>query len=108
MPTIFHITSQEAWQQAMREGVYRTASLAAEGFIHCSEHEQVAETANRIFQGQKGLVLLEIEPEKLHAPLRYEASFEGQRFPHIYGPLNINAVISTHPLFPNSEGVFSF
>lgn len=107
MHTIFHITNQIDWEQAQNDGSYRADSLASEGFIHCSERYQVAETLNRIFHGQTGLIVLEIDPANLRSPLLYEESYQGQRFPHIYGPLNLDAVIQVHPLSPDLQGSFS-
>jgi uncharacterized protein (DUF952 family) len=96
--TIYHITEREVWVAAQAAGEYRTDSLEAQGFIHASTSAQVVDTADRFYRGQDGLVLLCIVPARLTAPLRYEAaSHEGHAkdaglFPHIYGPLNLDAV----------------
>jgi uncharacterized protein (DUF952 family) len=76
---------------AGQRGLYEADTLATEGFIHCSEPHQVVDTANVLFRGRPDLVLLVIDPTRLDAPLRYEASKRGT-FPHIYGPLNVSAV----------------
>jgi uncharacterized protein (DUF952 family) len=95
---IFHIAHQADWQAAQVAGSYRVASLEQEGFIHCSTTEQVAGVADRFYRGQTDLVLLHIDPQRLQAPLRYEAPAEApagnERFPHIYGPLNLDAVVA--------------
>jgi uncharacterized protein (DUF952 family) len=62
-------------------------------------------TANRFFRGQPDLVLLMIDPAKLHADLRYEAA-DGDLFPHIYGPLNGDAVPDVLPFPPQADGTF--
>jgi len=96
--TIYHITERESWEAARAAGEYAAESLAGEGFIHASTREQVVETANLFFAGQDGLVLLCIEASKLTAPLKHEAASSGAHrgdaglFPHIYGPLNLDAV----------------
>jgi uncharacterized protein (DUF952 family) len=64
-----------------------------EGFIHCSTAAQVESSGRRHFAGQAGLVVLEIDPEKLRWELRWEDS-HGEAFPHLYGPLDLDAVIS--------------
>jgi uncharacterized protein (DUF952 family) len=80
-------------------------SLADEGFIHCSTHAQVVATANRIFRGSGDLLLLELDPSKLTATLRWERATDvGDEFPHIYGPLNLDAVVGTRPLPEGPDG----
>ena len=90
---IFHITTRDAWDEAARSGSYRADTLATEGFIHCSEAHQVAEVANVRFSGRDDLVLLWIDPERVRAEIKYEDASDGSgTFPHIYGPLDIDAV----------------
>ncbi len=108
MPVIYHITSQDAWEEAQREGEYQAESIMSEGFIHCSERSQVAGSANRYFKGQKNLIVLQIDPGYLKSRLLYEESTGGQKFPHIYGPLNLDAVRGIQPLISNQDGSFSF
>ena len=88
---IVHICRRADWEAAKQQGEYRDASLEAEGFIHCSLPEQVLATANRFFRGVPEIMLLWIDPSKLQTELRWEPS-DGQVFPHIYGPLNLNAI----------------
>ncbi len=107
MTTLFHITTNEAWQQARNEGVYRADSLETEGFIHCSTIDQVIQTANRFYAGQTDLVLLVIDANKLDAEVIYEESEPGQHFPHLCGPLNLDAVTQSLPFQPDPGGFFS-
>ena len=104
---IYHITSAAAWQQAQAVGAYRGDTLATEGFIHTSTGAQVARTANRFYRDRTGLVLLAIDPALLSAELRYEPASDGELFPHIYGPLNIDAVTSVRDFPPQPDGSFS-
>lgn len=105
---IYHITSRDGWQQAQAAGAYRGDTLATEGFIHTSTGAQVARTANRFYHGRAGLVLLAIDPARLSAELRYEAASDGELFPHIYGPLNLDAVTAVGDFLPAPDGTFSF
>lgn len=90
---IFHIATRDGWDDAARAGAYRADTLETEGFIHCSEADQVAEVANVRFRGREDLVLLWIDPARVHAQIRYEdASDRSGTFPHIYGALNVDAV----------------
>jgi uncharacterized protein (DUF952 family) len=104
---ILHITTQDAWAQAQASGSYQSASLATEGFIHCSTPRQMAATANKHYAHRRGLVLLYIDESRLTADLRYEDLNAGDRFPHIYGPINLAAVIKVVPYEPGADGVFA-
>ena len=93
MATIYHITSKEEWRRSIPLGEHTTESLWAEGFIHCSRKEQVVGVANARFAGRDGLALLRIETEDVGAAVVYEeAPGTGQAYPHVYGPLNHDAV----------------
>ena len=90
---IFHITTWDAWDEGARAGSFRADTLETEGFIHCSSADQVAEVANVRFRGRDDLVLLWIEPERVRAEIKYEDASDGSgTFPHIYGPLDTDAV----------------
>jgi len=91
---IFHITTREQWNHAALAGRYQADSLVTEGFIHCSTAAQLASSGRRHFAGQTGLVVLEIDPGRLRWQLRWEDSAQGGTFPHLYGPLDLDAVIS--------------
>lgn len=108
MRHILHITTEKDWQTAVAAGDYRAESLESEGFIHCSTVEQVLMPANQMFAGQTDLILLTIDPTKLTAKLVYEDCYEtGHQFPHIYGPLNLDAVTGFVAFPPNADGSFS-
>ena len=105
---ILHIARGEEWAAARAAGDYRADTLTSEGFIHCSTPTQVLGPANEMFRGQSGLLLLVIDPTRLAADLVYEDCYEtGQAFPHIYGPLNLDAVVRAVPFPPNGDGRFS-
>jgi len=109
--TIYHITSRAEWQRALEEGQYSAPSLNQEGFIHASTGEQVAGTANLFFQGQADLVLLVINTSLLRSEVRFDpVQTHGpeQFFPHIYGPINLDAVTEVLDFQPGSDGQFYF
>lgn len=102
---IHHITTRPEWDAALAEGAYRADTLASEGFIHASTREQVLGVANARFRGAPYLVLLVIDPERLSAELRWEESEPGQPpFPHIYGPLDVDAVVNVVSFPERPEG----
>lgn len=108
---IYHILSRAAWQQVQAAGQYSADSLSSEGFIHASTREQVADTANRYYHGQTGLALLVIETDRVQPEVRFDpVQLHGQQttFPHIYGPLNINAVVEVLDFPPDAQGSFQF
>ena len=104
---IYHITPENNWHTAQQEGAYRADSLASEGFIHCSTARQVQRTANRFYRGKPGLLLLCINDQLVRSKIRYE-NLEGgsDLFPHIYGPLNLDAVAQALPFQPQADGTF--
>lgn len=99
MPTIYHITTQAEWETATRSGFYETPSLKEEGFIHCSQAEQIPGVLERYFKGKTNLVKLSIDTDKLTSRFIYEWSpSTADTFPHIYGPINTDAVIGVEQL----------
>ena len=102
---LYHITPRADWLRAQRRGEYRAASLHSEGFIHCSGKSQVVQVANRFYRDRRNLLLLVIDPARVNAVIRHER-VEGRRFPHIYGPLNLGAVVQVLPFPPSADGMF--
>jgi uncharacterized protein (DUF952 family) len=99
MPIIYHVTTAAEWKAAQEKGRYESASLANEGFIHCSQDEQVKGVLERYFSGKKDLVKLVIDTGKLSSPFIYEWSpSTADTFPHIYGPINLEAVKEVVPI----------
>ncbi|MBB1156698.1 MULTISPECIES: DUF952 domain-containing protein [Amycolatopsis] len=107
---ILHICTRAEWAEVPAGGEYRASSLDDAEFIHCSDPGTVALPANAVFRGQSGLVLLEIDPELVDAPVRWEDGDppdpRGIQFPHIYGPIPRNAVVAVHDFPPDTDGAF--
>ncbi|MDQ3392724.1 MAG: DUF952 domain-containing protein [Bacteroidota bacterium] len=93
-PSIYHIISTEEWEFQKNSGKpYSPPSLSSEGFIHCSQKEQLAHTVERFFKDKKGILILTINPLKVKAEIKFEPAKDAPGlFPHIYGPLNLDAV----------------
>jgi uncharacterized protein (DUF952 family) len=104
---ILHICPRKDWEAAQANGAYLTDSLEREGFIHCSQADQVADVANALFEGMEGLVLLHIAVNKLLAEVRWEGTGE-EVFPHIYGPINLDAVVNVEEFSPADDRVFKY
>jgi uncharacterized protein (DUF952 family) len=105
MSIIFHITRSQQWEQAKQVQSYRGDTLDSEGFIHCSTLPQVLKSANKFFVGQTGLLLLSIDSDKVQAEVKYEYA-AGENYPHIYGPLNVDAVLKVVEFEPGADGKF--
>lgn len=113
---IYHIVHASHWQPGQP---YRAESLAREGFIHFSRLDQVLQVANAFYAGQRGLLLLEVDASRLDSELRWEAPVHPSAapvqgslppeslFPHLYGPLNPEAVFAAHPFEPGAGGEFN-
>jgi uncharacterized protein (DUF952 family) len=89
---IYHIVLPEAWA-AFDSGIYRHASLADEGFIHCSFAEQLDGVIGRYYSRAESVVILEIDSERLMARVIKEPSTNSEIYPHIYGPINRDAIV---------------
>ena len=111
MGTIIAITRKDQWEKAIQKGNYTRSTihqaLEEVGFIHCTSPDQTMEIIPR-FADQKDVILLLIDTDKVIAPLKYESPKSGRAglFPHIYGPLNIDAVYETVEMKKDKENNF--
>jgi uncharacterized protein (DUF952 family) len=102
---IYKICSASAWREAARQGVYRgSVDDARDGFIHFSSASQLAETARKHFAGQTGLFLVEVDADALGEALRWERSRNEELFPHLYGELDLRAVIAVLDISMGFDG----
>lgn len=92
---IYHIILPEVWNSINSEPLYSPPSLYDEGFIHCSYDDQLDGVLGRYYADAEGVVILKIDTEKLGARLVAEPSTGGDIYPHIYGPINLAAVVDT-------------
>ena len=90
---IHHIVQPEIWSRH-RGPTYEAESLATEGFIHCSFDEQLDAVLKRYYSNANEVIILEIDPQKLTSKLVIEPSTGGENYPHIYGPINVDAIVS--------------
>jgi uncharacterized protein (DUF952 family) len=112
---IYHITSRAEWAAARQRGEYVAPSLTSEGFIHCSTAKQIPHVANAFYRGRTDLVVLALDETATRSEVRWEAPAgppaagisESDLFPHIYGPINLEAVTQVLDLQPDSAGTFS-
>jgi uncharacterized protein (DUF952 family) len=102
---IYKICPEALWREAQGEGVFRGAPIdLADGYIHFSTAEQVAETAAKHFAGQSNLLLLYVNTAGLGDRLKWEPSRGGAFFPHLYDDLSITSVTKIEPLRLGPDG----
>lgn len=89
--TIYHICTQNSWEVQLSNHYYVHASLASEGFIHCSTSKQVEGVLERYFENQADLWQISIATAQLKR-LVFEASTAGEDYPHVYGPIPKEAI----------------
>ena len=107
---VFHIALASDWEAALGSGTYRVPTLGRslddEGFIHCSWREQVAGVRDRFYAGLDGLLVLAVDVERLAAEVRFEevgppdgdTDSSSEQFPHVYGPIDVDAVVAVTPV----------
>lgn len=102
---LLHIVSSTDW--AAVDDQYVPDSLASEGFIHCSTRRSILGPANALYTGQSGLVVLDIEADRIEHPILFEDSYgAGIEYPHIYGPFPKDAVVGVVDFPTQADGRF--
>jgi uncharacterized protein (DUF952 family)/N-acetylglutamate synthase-like GNAT family acetyltransferase len=113
---ILHLINRTDWEAAQQSGVVQPASLASEGFVHCSTEHQMVAVANKYYTGATNMLLLRINTALLTPPMKWEppAHIDGTPpkpneplFPHIYGPINANAVSEVIDFPCSPDGTFA-
>jgi uncharacterized protein (DUF952 family) len=106
---IYKIVTRDQWLEAEKAGVFKGAPIdLADGYIHFSTAEQVADTAAKHFSGQGDLLLVAVEAAAFGNSLIYEPSRGGELFPHLYGELPLASVHSVETLSLDDDGNHQF
>jgi uncharacterized protein (DUF952 family) len=105
---IYHLVPIDDWEAQPSDRLYVPADFAREGFIHCTRgDEQIAVVANRYYQNdRRAWHVLVIAEQAVSSEIKYEPGADGLLYPHIYGPLNREAVINVLPMPRDPDGVF--
>jgi uncharacterized protein (DUF952 family) len=105
-PLTYHLVPEEVWRARSKSFAYLPEAYEADGFIHCTDGEtEVIAVGNRYYTGDpRDYVVLTISREKLASPVKYEDP--ARIFPHIYGPLNLDAVVDVRPVLRDEDGTF--
>jgi len=103
---IYKILPAAEWDAALRAGQFQGSAVDhKDGYIHFSTAAQAQRTAELHFAGQAGLMLLEVEADRLGGALKWEPSRGGDLFPHLYGPLDVALVEAARAIPPAADGV---
>ena len=106
---IYHVVTPTDWQDWRDKTYYEPKAFPSEGFIHCCEFQQLQHVTTSYFAGHDNLLVLCIMPERLTALIRYEdLTNSGIPFPHLYGPLNKDAIRRVVRLDRSPDGTFRF
>jgi uncharacterized protein (DUF952 family) len=90
---IYHIVLPNRWESLDPGAAYQAESLETEGFIHCSFAGQVDAVLERYYADADKVLILEIDPDRLRSPLVEEPSTNNEIYPHVYGPIDRDAII---------------
>jgi uncharacterized protein (DUF952 family) len=105
-PITFHLVPRDVWEARSSGNQYLPDAFDSDGFIHCTDGEdEVIAVGNRYYTGDpRAYVVLSIARDRLAAPVRYEDP--AHVFPHIYGPLNLDAVVAVRSVRRDDQGRF--
>lgn len=114
---ILHIVSAAEFRAQPETQPYLPSRFAADGFIHCTkEPEVLLYIANSFYKEVEGEVwILVIDPDQLTSPLKWEppsptppadSPLASVLFPHIYGPLNREAILEIRTASRAPDGSF--
>lgn len=99
---VLHLCPASDWAAARHAGEVRAASLESEGFVHCSTPAQLPGVVERFYGSVPDLLVLSVDSDATGAELRWEPPAHAhddpdERFPHLYGPLPVAAVVEVIP-----------
>ena len=105
---IYHLVPIDYWKSQPTDRPYMPADFAREGFIHCTQgDEQIAIVANRYYRNdRRAWHVLVIAEDALTSEVKYEPGADGVLYPHLYGPLNREAVLEVLLMPRDPEGKF--
>lgn len=105
---LYHAASVVDWAKRSSTD-YRPSSFEDEGFIHLSTAAQLLTPLHSYYPGRKDLLLLTIDEKQISAPVIWEDLYEGdQEFPHVYGELNLSAVLAIDAIPCDENGRFDW
>jgi uncharacterized protein (DUF952 family) len=118
MTCILHLMTEDEWRKLPLRGTWSPPSLAAEGFVHCTgDDDLMLAVANNFYRHETApLVVLTLDTDRLRSEVRWEAPVhpdgtaareDEPRFPHVYGPIDVAAVVGVRHLVRDTDGRFT-
>ena len=104
-PFIYLLMSPADYDQAVATGQWAPADLPSVGFIHASPSNQLTRVANKYYTANDEVRIVLLRHEKIRAEVRWEPA-TGGLYPHIYGPLNMDAAERVVPVRKGADGKF--
>lgn len=104
MSLIYILCSESTYASAQQAGVYTVDSLANEGFIHASPAHQLTRVANKYYAHLPELLVLVVNEQAVQSEVKWEALSTPEPYPHIYGPLNLEAIMRTEHVSRMPDG----
>jgi uncharacterized protein (DUF952 family) len=101
---IYILSTPEVYAQAQASGSYRSESLELEGFIHASPAHQLTRVANKYYAQHPELLVLTLDPARISVELKWVAISTGDSYPHLYGALNLDAIIAVETVARMPDG----
>ena len=102
---IYLLSSQAEYQQSLNQGSLTRDSLSDEGFIHATPRSQLTRLANKYYKDKVQPLILVVDKTLILPEVKWEPA-TGGLYPHIYGPLNMNAVTAIEEISLNEDGSF--
>lgn len=102
----YHATPKPYWDALDPSEPYVPPDFEAEGFIHCTDGDDVlAEVLTEHYRDNPyQWLVLHIDKDRVTSPVRYDDA--ARRFPHLYGPLNRDAIVAVEPIDRAEDGAF--
>ncbi|HZK28950.1 MAG TPA: DUF952 domain-containing protein [Clostridia bacterium] len=103
---ILHCMKKATWESVKDRKYCGEKNLEMDGFIHCSPVEYFWRVAPNFRNIEEDLVLLCLDVDRLESPIKWEEGEPGGKryYPHIYGLINLDAVIQTLPYLKDKDG----
>lgn len=95
MTTIYCLVPKNYWEQWEGRDHYLPRDYEQEGFIHATKGDDLlGKVADRVYATYEGeLLVLVVDEARSSSPVKYEQAKDGLLYPHIYGPLNNDAIV---------------
>ncbi|MCT4562792.1 MAG: DUF952 domain-containing protein [Maledivibacter sp.] len=104
---IIYTATCKEWDEIKKQTEFTSDDFSIEGFIHCSYPKQTVRVLNKHFKDEEKVILLCIDPRLLKSKWKSEdLKGNGEEFPHVYGNINIDAIVKVLDIQPSKYGLF--